>query len=488
MRRNHWILALAALALVATSHGRFLFPASAWLAPVVLVRFTRTAPSRWVLPGFVLIHTAGISIAYLDLVPLPLPAMVGMFVALSLVLGLLFLLDRRLARASDRLVTTAVLPCGWLAYDYASGLLSPNGSWGSIAYGLAGQTPVVQLASVTGWTGLTFLLVWCATTLNWAFDRRAAGQAYGRGLVALAVVLVAVVAFGTLRTSAASEGETVRFALLAGPDSFQGDHLEEVWRYTRGLELTQEQREAALGQIESRREHQLELTERALAEGARFAVWAEVNSAITSAQEPAWLERASEVARRQAGFVGLGLFVFRPDTDEPSQNRFVLFGPDGELVWDFYKATRVPGDGHQVGDGRLPAVPTELGLLSAAICFDMDFPQLFHQVGAAGVDVLIAPSNDWEEVRHVHADMAMLRAVEQGFNLVRPTKDGVALVSDPYGRVLEQLETVERGRDFVLVADVPTEGVRTLYSRIGDLFAQIACIGLALSLIAWRRL
>jgi hypothetical protein len=69
-------------------------------------------------------------------------------------------------------------------------------------------------------------------------------------------------------------------------------------------------------------------------------------------------------------------------------------------------------------------------------------------------DLFIAPSNDWTEVREMHQRMHVLRAIEQGFTLFRPTKDGVSVAADPYGRVLARLDT-EVSPEKVMVVSLP---------------------------------
>lgn len=77
--------------------------------------------------------------------------------------------------------------------------------------------------------------------------------------------------------------------------------------------------------------------------------------------------------------------------------------------------------------------------------------------------------------------MAIMRAVEQGFTLVRPTKDGFSLVTDPLGRIVAWQDT-DRPGEHVLVASVPVSGVRTAYSVIGDTFSLICAAGFVLLL------
>jgi apolipoprotein N-acyltransferase len=74
--------------------------------------------------------------------------------------------------------------------------------------------------------------------------------------------------------------------------------------------------------------------------------------------------------------------------------------------------------------------------------------------------------------------MATFRAVEQGVNLVRHTSHGLSLAVDYQGRVLGAMDHYAASdRDFVV--QVPTRGVRTIYARVGDLFAWMCTAGLA---------
>ena len=63
-----------------------------------------------------------------------------------------------------------------------------------------------------------------------------------------------------------------------------------------------------------------------------------------------------------------------------------------------------------------------------------------------------------------------MRAIEQGRYLARAANTGITGFVDPYGRVLQKTEIFERA---ILVGDVRLLEGRTIYGRIGDLFAYI---------------
>jgi apolipoprotein N-acyltransferase len=135
------------------------------------------------------------------------------------------------------------------------------------------------------------------------------------------------------------------------------------------------------------------------------------------------------------------------------------------------------------GDGEILIWDTPYGKIAAAICFDMDFPNLIRQAGEAGVDVMFNPSNDWKEVAPLRVQMAKFRAIENGFSVVRPTSHGLSAAADYQGRVLA-ITDYFKSEDPVVVAYIPTNGVTTIYSRIGDLFAWLCMAGLV-TVIVW---
>jgi apolipoprotein N-acyltransferase len=76
--------------------------------------------------------------------------------------------------------------------------------------------------------------------------------------------------------------------------------------------------------------------------------------------------------------------------------------------------------------------------------------------------------------------MASFRAIEQGVNLVRQTSNGLSAAYDYQGRRLSAVDHY-RTSDYDMVSEVPTRGVRTIYSKLGDWFAWV-CLAALLDL------
>ncbi|WP_089958684.1 nitrilase-related carbon-nitrogen hydrolase [Lentzea xinjiangensis] len=93
-----------------------------------------------------------------------------------------------------------------------------------------------------------------------------------------------------------------------------------------------------------------------------------------------------------------------------------MTGPDGAVLWTYQKSHPVPGlEPYRPGTGVAPVVSTPYGRLSSVICYDAHFPSMMR----ADADIMLVPGGDWPQIGHVHSEMAGLRAIENGYSLVR---------------------------------------------------------------------
>ena len=234
----------------------------------------------------------------------------------------------------------------------------------------------------------------------------------------------------------------------------------------------------------------LQRSEREAIAGAKIIIWGEANAFVFKEDEPALIQRAAEIARTYEIYLGVAVGTWNAAGAKPLENKLVLLDPTGNVVWENWKAIPVPGGEAAISaldDGLLKTAETPYGRLGGVICFDMDFPGFLEQAGQANVDIMLVPSNDWKEIDPWHSHMARVRAIEQGFNLVRHTSKGLSVAADYHGRVLNSMDHYTAS-DRVLISQVPTRGRATIYSRIRDSFAWLCAVGLlVLAVVAWRR-
>ena len=124
-------------------------------------------------------------------------------------------------------------------------------------------------------------------------------------------------------------------------------------------------------------------------------------------------------------------------------------------------------------------IETEYGVISGAICFDLDFPDFLKQ--ASGSDILLSPSNDYKEINPMHTDMTRFRAIEQGFNYIRQTNHGLSVGTDYTGKVISEMDHFT-DTSKVLITQITTKGTKTIYSVIEDSFI-VFCLLLLITVI-----
>lgn len=478
------ILALLAAGGFLLGQGHVSLPFLAALGGAAALVFLRRWPWWLGLLVFTATHTLALELAYAGTVPLPWFARLGVFMATTLPLGGIFLAQSLATARRPSALTALILPCGWAALEFLQGFLSPTGTWGSMAYGFVRPSllPLAQLASVTGWIGLTFLVGWLASMLDLIVTRPARLPA-----ILLVGVLAAIWIGGAVRLETAPAPEREISVLLRhGPILAEMEDGKLLQAHYLGWGMDDDQRARVPAAIARYQDAMLALVAEDLGAGVDLVAWAEVLGWLAFDEEPAWLAHVRKLVGANETTLALGMGVYDPTRENPYENKLLVVDADGELAVDYLKSKPTPGAWHTVGDGRLPLLATPWGRLSGAICFEFDFPRLMQQISRARAQVVLAPSFDDDRVRHMHSRMAALRAIEDGFTLVRPTAFGISTIVDPYGRVAARKDAYDGG-GFVLRGTAPVYETGTLYPRVGDVFGYLCLAGfLVLALAAWR--
>ena len=487
--RLSWLWLAIGAALLPFTSWQTVLPIAAWLAPVFIIRFARTQRVAVAVPVVVLVSCAAMAVTFRNgVLPAPPSILIPIVAGYGLAGSLGFIADRLLAPRLGGLGRTLIFPLAVTTVDFLQARFNPIlGSFGSPAYSQAGNLPLLQVVSLTGLWGLTFLISWLAPVANAVWEHGGDWRAVRGSAGAFAATLLAVLLFGSGRLAFFPPASpAVRVAGLgAGRERYRAV-TPDPFRLTPG---TAAERAAVGAQFAPPLDALFAHTQQAARAGARIVVWSEDAALVLQEDVPAVIERAGTVARQENIYLQIGLLVFR-DTDHfPfDENRAVLVDPTGAVLWDYQKTFPTPGPETfrmQRGGGLLPTAQTPFGRLATAICFDMDIPTLLRQVGQADADVLLAGYLEWEQVRFTHAGMATFRAIENGASLVRPTGEGISTAVDYQGRVLASVDYLasEDPMLVTMLAAVPTKGAGTIYARIGDAFAYLSVAGLALLII-----
>jgi len=454
-------------------------PLATWLSPLFLIRFVRTQKPGRGLGLLLLAQIAVYTTVWQNLVPRDVPYFIGLIALVGILYGLLhwlpYLADRLIAPRLKGFGTTLVFPLAWVTVEYVNALINPYLTWGSLAYTQYGNLPLVQIVSVTGIWGVIFLITWFAAVVNWAWEQGFEWPRIRRGVGLYAGILALVLLFGGLRLAVfPTRSVTASVAGIVAPSEvtdslpapevgFVEPGLREVYQQVLDYYLQRSREQARAG--------------------AEIVVWQEYAVYVFEDDEAMFIEHGRELARQENIYLLMGLAVGNENVpDEPVDNKVVWIDPDGEIVWEYTKSFPVPGSPDKTGDGQVPTGDTPYGRIATVICYDMDQPLFIRQAGRADTDVMLVPAYDWKGLESVHTPMASFRAVENGFSMVRVTGDGVSATYDYQGRILAMSNSFTSPGE-VMVAHVPTQGTRTIYSVIGDLFAWLCMAGFVV--IVW---
>ncbi len=484
-KSNYWSflwLALAAI-FILFSNGKWNIPVATWLFLVFALRFWRTQPLKRGFIIYTLVSMVPFYFAWQGVVPIPGIGYLIFVVIICLFNASIFLIDRLLAPRLKGFVSTLVFPLAMVTMQYIMTIVSPYGSFGSLAYTQYGNLPLLQILSVTGLSGITFLLAWFASTVNWAWEQQFEWKKVWRGVVTYAGILAVLLLAGGASLISPPSSDTIRMAAIPATEIFETS--QDVWdsaqRFLEG-EITETELESIRAEFNANIDDLLERSEREARAGARIIFWSEGAGYVLKEDEAALIERGGTIASQEGIYLGMALATLTSG-QSLVENKIVCIEPSGEIAWEYFKARPVPGEPVVRGDGEILTLDTPYGKIAAVICFDMDFPNLIRQAGEAGVDVIFNPANEREEVASLRMRMAIFRAIENGFSLVRPSSKGFSVATDYQGRVLG-LTNYFTSEDPVMIAYVPTKGVTTIYSRIGDLFAWLCMVGFV-TVIGW---
>jgi apolipoprotein N-acyltransferase len=155
--RYLWLVIAAALTLFIG--GKWNLPLAAWIAPIFLIRFFRESDKAG--RSFLLMWVASAvvtTIGWHGATFFP-PAMeIGFFLLMTPISLIPYVVDRMYHRRFGSTAwLTLVFPIAITATDFFSSSGSPFGSFGAMAYSQRGFTPIMQIASVTGLWGITFV-------------------------------------------------------------------------------------------------------------------------------------------------------------------------------------------------------------------------------------------------------------------------------------------------------------------------------------------
>jgi len=346
----------------------------------------------------------------------------------------------------------------WVCYEFALQKLSVHSTWGNMAYSQMDFLPVVQIASLAGVAGISFLLFFVPGLLG------AIPFPFTPARCVAVVLPLLLIGWGEIRLLQKAAAPTVTVGLIASdaPRNLRPrDRSSIAQTYTDYSAKAQE----------------------LIQQGARVIVIPE-KTGVISGDTVALVDQILSTTAFTGATIAAGLERW---SDAAKLNEIRLYGPDGKLQTTYEKHHMLPAfEGNLLPGRALSTLAEPSGTWGLEICKDMDFPALSRQYGNLGVGLLMVPAWDFDADGWLHARMAILRGVESGLSIARAPKQGVLTISDDRGRVLAERQTTSAGFA-TLLASVPVHHDQTLYDRWGDWFGWLNIAILAAALFPGRR-
>ena len=411
----------------------------------------------------------------------------------------------------SRWAKVLIFPLAWTLLEYLRSAGFLGYPWALAAHSQYAILPVIQMASVTGVWGVSFLVLLVnsavAEFLGSVFARTSARRTAARWEARQRLPGVSVRrSFGWLTAVAATLGAIVlASSILLAVDS-ETDHD------TRSVRVAQIQ------QNNDPRKHAYEdtlatlqrLTNATVESDPSLIVWSETAivpnirrwSVDTSSSR--YHRLVNEFLEYQAGLqtwlvTGNDDYEIVRNADDRESTRFeyngaVLFSDSGSRVETYRKIRLVPFTEHFPYKERLPWVYELLQefdvhfwepgasqtvfehpdvKFSTPICYEDVFPNYVRGFVRAGAEAIFNISNDYWSLTEVQAKQhfvaGLFRAVENRRPVLRTTASGLTGQIDIHGRVIQTAPYYEAA---YLVSDVEiaNEQASTIYTRFGDYF------------------
>jgi apolipoprotein N-acyltransferase len=371
----------------------------------------------------------------------------------------------------------ALAPFLWVTLEFARTHLPIIGfPWNLTGYAASGNLALVQLTTLTGIYGLSFVVTAYGALIAYAI--LVGRQGAWKTVIVATTVLVFIAVGGRYFVPQPHANFVAHLVQTNFPQS-----------YTYPPDWMQ-RHEADLDQLE-------QISVDAARQEPGLIVWPEVPAPFTT-QDPAFMGRAKRIARDGGVDFLVGVEDWKTNAAGKwiATNSAMLLAPSGARLFTYDKVHLVPwgeyvplrhllsfagkltadiGDftpGTQYRVGELPG-----GTFGAFICYEAIFPNEVRHFAANGAHLLINMSNDGWFGRSAapaqHLMMARVRAVENRRWLLRDTNNGFTVDVDPYGRAVAALPTDIRSE---LDAPYDFRSDRTLYVRFGDWFAWLCVI------------
>ncbi|MBN2616580.1 MAG: hypothetical protein JXR71_12885, partial [Bacteroidales bacterium] len=301
-------------------NGRWILPIAAFVAPIFLIRFLRFQKP---INGFLLIVLVGwVSNIFVWKGMLPMSGFFYYLVSfmMSVFTSLTFLIDRIYTQKFKGIVSTLIFPSVYVIMDYINILANPSGSYGTLAH-TQSSLPLLQLVSITGIWGVTFLILWTASLINWLWDNYFEKSKVYSAFRWFGIPFLSVIIWGQFRLMQSIDSPTVRIASI---NSTKTEYHHRTITNSDSL-------------VEKANQGFLEDCETAASSGAKIVFGRETIISLPVNKETDFIEKAKTIAKRDNIYIGIPFHIIpEENSNENPENKITWISPTGETLFTYH--------------------------------------------------------------------------------------------------------------------------------------------------------
>lgn len=377
-------------------------------------------------------------------------------------------------------------PFLWISFEYILTNFLTGFPWELLGYSQFKNLPLIQMASITGVYGISWVIVLLQSMFLFSIKWRKKAPFF----MALAFVLLLHGAgLWSLRGDHTTENSFKGSVI-------QGNVSSDIYWH-----------KISFNEINGLFERHIELSHQVCADGARLIIWPEFSVPLCfSCSEPLYQdfkEKLFQFVKDTESTLLLGTNEIAVSNGHTSYfNTALCLSPELSIS-QYYKMHLVPfGEytpykkifsfiekmTHAIGDitpgEKYSLHQFETLRFGSPICYEIIFPNLVRKFVKKGAHFLVTITNDgWygkSSAPYQHFSMAVLRAIENRRYLLRAATTGVSGIIDPYGRILSKSEMMTKT---YLTGEIVPSRKLTIYTKYGDILSFFSLTFVSLSLI-----
>jgi apolipoprotein N-acyltransferase len=308
----------------------------------------------------------------------------------------------------------------WTLFEFIRSIFSVDGTVASLAYTQLTNLLIVQIASLTGIWGVTFLLTLIPSSIVLACYYRKKHTRSLKILVIPCCLLIFTFFFGMYRLlTPISNGTTMKIGIVAINTTFREmsslqnqDKLNTLEKYSKGIE-------------------------KLAAQGAEVILLPEEMMHITMDDKNIFLQKFADLAKKNKVhlLIGVRLLTENPKT---FYNSAYLFSPDGKLLIQYDKQhPLLTYESGMIRGTSLSLLNTvSQGKWGISICKDNDFINPDRAYAKNGINILFVPAFDFGIDAWVHARFAIMQGITGNYAVARAAQKGLLSLTDNRGRII----------------------------------------------------